>query len=218
MIAHDGNDLIAYGKTVNGEARGEARLGQIAVGWVIRNRAENPSFAGSYIGRIGALYHVCHAALQFSCWNSDDPNKERLDVLALEGAGDTYKAQYDLCVSIADDQVLDPTGGADHYFTVATPPGVSEWPPVWAKSMQLCGQVGHQLFYNSRHGTEGQHRVLYLNCHPGDDVKAVQHKLGCVEDGTYGILTQAAIETFQRMSDLVVDGVVGPLTHAALGV
>jgi murein L,D-transpeptidase YcbB/YkuD len=46
--------------------------------------------------------------------------------------------------------------------------------------------------------------------------KAVQAGLGVTSDGDFGPKTEAAVKTFQKRSGLEPDGVVGPLTWAAL--
>lgn len=58
----------------------------------------------------------------------------------------------------------------------------------------------------------------------GDDVKKIQTKLknwgyysGSV-DGIFGAQTYAAVKSFQKKNGLVVDGVVGPATAAAMGI
>ncbi len=51
----------------------------------------------------------------------------------------------------------------------------------------------------------------------GDDVKAVQRKLGIKQDGLYGPTTAAHVKGFQRLHKLNVDGIVGPATAKALG-
>lgn len=51
----------------------------------------------------------------------------------------------------------------------------------------------------------------------GDDVKAVQQKLGLAADGVFGPGTQNAVKAFQSAKGLTSDGVVGPSTLAALG-
>lgn len=50
----------------------------------------------------------------------------------------------------------------------------------------------------------------------GEDVQVVQLAVGAKPDGWYGPATARAVRRWQRASDLVVDGVVGPMTWAAL--
>jgi hypothetical protein len=46
----------------------------------------------------------------------------------------------------------DPTGGADHYHTIAQPAWAteSEWPPAWAHQYRHTVDVGPHRFYDSR--------------------------------------------------------------------
>lgn len=69
-LALTDNDLDAAVRTVYGEARGEPFAGQVAVAWVIRNRAtwEPPAWWGHTVSA------VCNKPYQFSCHNANDPN------------------------------------------------------------------------------------------------------------------------------------------------
>lgn len=49
-----------------------------------------------------------------------------------------------------------------------------------------------------------------------DLVRDVQAKVGATVDGEFGPRTEAAVRAFQRLHDLVPDGIVGPKTWAAL--
>jgi peptidoglycan hydrolase-like protein with peptidoglycan-binding domain len=50
----------------------------------------------------------------------------------------------------------------------------------------------------------------------GEPVKLVQAKVAVVVDGIFGPITEAAVRAFQRDHGLVPDGIVGPQTWAAL--
>jgi len=50
----------------------------------------------------------------------------------------------------------------------------------------------------------------------GDDVKKVQEILKLTVDGIFGMATHEAVITFQKKSNLLADGVVGPITWNAL--
>ena len=69
------NDIIIMAKTIWGEARGEDYQGQVAVGWVIRNRCEEGGWFGN------SIREVCLKPYQFECWNSDNCNKAQMDRL-----------------------------------------------------------------------------------------------------------------------------------------
>lgn len=55
----------------------------------------------------------------------------------------------------------------------------------------------------------------------GDDVKLLQHRLNLLgsqltEDGIWGVKTDQAVRNYQYKAGLIVDGIVGPKTQAAL--
>ena len=50
----------------------------------------------------------------------------------------------------------------------------------------------------------------------GEPVERIQTILGITVDGDFGPKTEAAVRQFQRDNHLVPDGIVGPLTWAAL--
>lgn len=101
------SDLPVAGRTLYGECRGEPKDGQIAVAWVIRNRADQPCWWGR------SVTEVCLHPYQFSCWLKSDPNSAKLSALS-----DTdLKLQY--LIGITKDVFTggypDPTNGATHY-------------------------------------------------------------------------------------------------------
>ena len=51
----------------------------------------------------------------------------------------------------------------------------------------------------------------------GSQVTAVQRALGVLQTGVYDSATRRAVRSFQRRNGLIVDGIVGPQTRAALG-
>lgn len=50
----------------------------------------------------------------------------------------------------------------------------------------------------------------------GIDVSSIQAILGIMQDGIFGVKTEAAVETFQSSHGLIPDGIIGILTLAAL--
>lgn len=122
-------DVLA--RTIWGEARGEDLAGMVAVGWVIRHRAERSGWPDSV-----AL--VALQAKQFSCWNSDDPNRP----LMLLAGNDTpmFMEAMFAAYGVMTGRLADPTGGADHYHTM-------ESDPTWDDGMELTTVVGNHEFY-----------------------------------------------------------------------
>jgi len=129
------SELITMAKTVWGEARGESVKGQIAVAWVIKNRADNPRWWGK------TIEEVCLKKYQFSCWLESDPNKAKMDKLTEED----LKDQIEICQSVLNEQVADPTDGANHYHTTGILPS-------WIRNdddslKQPIATIGNHLFY-----------------------------------------------------------------------
>lgn len=86
-------DLLA--RIISAEARGEPYMGQVAVGAVILNRIEHPSFPDTLSG-------VVYQKGAFSCLND----------------GQFYESVADSAYNAASDAIngLDPSGGAIYYY------------------------------------------------------------------------------------------------------
>ena len=137
-------DLLTWARTVWGEARGESRLGQIAVAFVILNRARyaqkwftaqhraHPLFGN------GSISAACQAPYQFSCWNADDPNRPKMHELSAA----TLVPLFELVNNVLGLKVKDPTLGATHYHSV-------DITPIWVAKMKFLIQIGHHRFYTA---------------------------------------------------------------------
>lgn len=129
------------GLTVWGEARGEPVAGQVAVAWVIKNRAA---------ARRQSVQKVCLAKWQFSCWWEDSANARQL----LERAERVLTGELlpeprwlhllQLCHQVLVGATPDPTGGADHYLTTTL--YRSEDAPTWAGVMPVVATIGRHTF------------------------------------------------------------------------
>lgn len=156
-------DVLA--RTIWGEARGEALLGQIAVAWIVLNRARadiradgKPDWWGE--GIVG----VACTPWQFSCWNANDPNLPKLRAVGFDDAA--FRMAYAVAVCTSDlawrgwqpanandtasngamlaASFLDPTDGAVAYM--------AEWlfksnPPDWAKGRDPHVRIGAHVFW-----------------------------------------------------------------------
>lgn len=131
--------------TVWGEARGESTRGQVAVAWVVKNRAA---------ARRQTIPHVCLDRWQFSCWWGQDPNAQALRLRAERVlAGQVLPEPRWLAILQLSHQVLvgglaDPTGGADHYLTTIL--HQDDDCPLWAKSMTVATTIGRHVFLQDR--------------------------------------------------------------------
>lgn len=123
-------DLEILAKTIFGEARGEDEKGQIAVACCILNRFKSKKW---YAGKTIAL--TCQKPWQFSCWNKNDPNAQKLASL-------TFPAYSKYFPIIEKAEKEDITNGATHYYAPAL---VSC--PKWATGKKPCFEHGNHLFF-----------------------------------------------------------------------
>lgn len=131
------DDLDTLARTLYGEARGEPELGQIAVAWVVRNRAEHPDRAAARWGA-PSIAGVCQRRFQFTCWNESDPNRARL--LALDKNSALYLRLYDVASRVLLSEVPDPTNSATFYRVIG-------WPASWANGRKPVATIGRHEFF-----------------------------------------------------------------------
>jgi spore germination cell wall hydrolase CwlJ-like protein len=107
-------------KTLYGEARSESYADMVAVAWTIVNRYR----AQTWYGR--TVKEVCLKPWQYSCWNLNDANRAKMFVPSEQRA-------WHLCLAAARDVLwgglLDPTGGATHYYDKS----LDDNPPAWSR-------------------------------------------------------------------------------------
>lgn len=115
--------------TIYGEARGEGFLGQVAVGWVARTRAE---------GRGLTIEEACRQKWQFSCWNGEGEKK----LMAIPSYSIAYRRALGVAELVISGDLANPFPGATHYHT-------KEVHPYWADapSMKKLGELGQHIFY-----------------------------------------------------------------------
>ena len=135
IVGDTGNATDLLAKTIWGEARGEVTEGKEAVASVVLNRAARRPrmWWGS------SVEIVCLKPFQFSCWNPNDPNREKLD-----SAHQT--SSFPDCLAVAqtavDGRLTDRTNGATHYHDESITPD-------WAAGKTPSAVIGSHRFYNS---------------------------------------------------------------------
>lgn len=127
--------LDTMARTLWGEARGEPAKGLIAVGWVIRNRADNPGWWGS------SIETVCLKPKQFSCWNKGDPNYPYLAGFKAIPSRD-YMRMHEAATAVVYGHEPDPTGGATHYHAK----NMRNY-PAWTRGATMTVVIGGHVFY-----------------------------------------------------------------------
>ncbi len=129
-------DILA--RTLWGEARGEGMMGMKAVACVVLNRVLVAEDRGGKYWWGHDIQSVCLKPWQFSCWNSNDPNKRKVMLV------DTNNTIFREALAIAREAVCghikDITSGATHYHTELIVPH-------WAKEEEPLCQIGKHLFY-----------------------------------------------------------------------
>lgn len=133
------SDIDVLARTLWGESRNQPFEGQVAVAYVIITRSEE---------RQQSITDICLAPFQFSCWNQNDPNRN----LLLHASFDNpyFMVSFGIAALVITRRLENPAPGANHYFTVKPPVstiGVAlNWPPAWAKGMQLVKVIGAHEF------------------------------------------------------------------------
>ena len=113
------NDIELLARVISAEARGESYNGQVAVGAVILNRVEHPSFPNSIAG-------VVYQPGAFTCMTDGQINAN-VTSSAKRAASDALNG-------------VDPTGGAIYYYNPST--ATSKW----IRSRPIITTIGNHVF------------------------------------------------------------------------
>ena len=108
------------------EARGEGRLGMLAVGWVVLNRMADKSYPDTVAG---VIYQGC----QFS-WVCDGRSDRPRD-------GNAWRRALEVAAELLSRSVPDPTGGAMWYH--------ASWlrNPSFGSDVARAARIGRHIFY-----------------------------------------------------------------------
>lgn len=126
-------DWDTLARTIFGEARGESFLGQVAVAWVIKNRADRAGWWGG-----PDIESVCRRHAQFSCWTPGDPNLPVIQ--AAQPSDPHFLTALGIAALVMQRHLSDPTNGATNYYAASIPP------PAWSLNMVPLGQIGGHFF------------------------------------------------------------------------
>lgn len=129
-------------RTIYGEARGESISGMEAIASVVLNRVAFAKRKGRYWWG-NSIAEVCQYPWQFSCWNANDPNCQKLKTV------NETDITFCICKRIAlrsiSGLLTDETNCATHYH-------VKKMRPKWSIGKIPCAEIGHHIFYNDIEG------------------------------------------------------------------
>lgn len=124
-------------RTLWGEARNEGTKGMEAVACVVLNRVRIAQrHNGYWWGQ--TIEGVCRKPFQFSCWNTNDPNRPKL--LAVTDRNIHFATALRIARRAVHGALPDATGGATHYHT-------KDILPQWAEGQVPVCTIGHHIFY-----------------------------------------------------------------------
>lgn len=128
-------DVLA--RTIWGEARGQPKGGMEAVASVVLNRVAIARERGGFWWG-STIIGVCQKPFQFSCWNANDPNREKL--LAVTERNIHFATALRIARRAVHGRLTDLTGGATHYHAHYVS-------PKWAKGRVPSAVIGDHIFY-----------------------------------------------------------------------
>lgn len=133
-------DIDILARTIWGEARGEGRTGMTAVANVVMNRYYQAKSSRALARRFGStVREVCLKKNQFSCWNSNDPNRPLMLKVNMNDAA--FRMAIDIATAAVLGKLNDVTSGSDHYHTTAIRPS-------WTQGKVAAVVIGTHKFYN----------------------------------------------------------------------
>lgn len=134
MAAISEADRVIMAKTLWGEARGKTDEGEgvKAVAAVILNRLASSRYPSTLAG-------VCRQSKQFSCWNSNDPNRAKIDALSATDPGlSKLRDIVDQVIAAGPQSVL--PADVLHYHTTTISAD-------WSMGKPVFKRIGSHNFY-----------------------------------------------------------------------
>ncbi len=131
------DDIDILARTLYGEAESGNREDAQAIAAVIVNRSRSGKWPSD-------ISEVCLQPWQFSCWNSNDPNRQRI----LKAKGKWFEACKAIAKLACSGKLGSSAYGATHYYATFIPA------PRWAKGRKPCHEVKHRngnkhVFFNN---------------------------------------------------------------------
>jgi RHS repeat-associated protein len=144
-ISASDKDFLA--RTIYGEARGENEQTKEAVGWTIRNRADEKD---------RSIEEVVTQPYQYSAWSPSDPNYAAVTDPEKHSSGNPIDRQaWEDSLRIAENilnapKANDPTQGATHYYddSISAPSWTDPAVEPSVKEVKIDGVSEHMHFYN----------------------------------------------------------------------
>lgn len=128
----DLSDLETFALTLYGEARGEPIAGKVAVANVILNRWHT-----GYRHKMN-VKDVCLDKWQFSCWNKNDPNRDKMLSLDME---DPALCECRVIAHLGISDLLQNNIGTSRHYKVTTVAAN------WAEGHDPDYAIGHHEFF-----------------------------------------------------------------------
>lgn len=132
-------DTDVLARTIYGEARGESLIGKEAIARVILNRRQKAIDNGGKFWWGNEIAEICQKSWQFSCWNKNDPNYEKL--IYVDETDEIFKICKRIAKKAVSGIMKDFLYGATHYHT-------KEVFPKWSIGKVPCIIIGNHHFYN----------------------------------------------------------------------
>lgn len=145
MIEVSSHDLDMMANTILAEGRSEDWIGQVAIGWAIRNRFESPVKWWKRENDTvpdDTIAAVCVDAWQFSGLNVNDPNLRY--AMIIPPTHPVYLRALQASLAVILDTEADPTSGACHYYAKSMPT-----PPRWWEGQDPSLETDGHLFFNN---------------------------------------------------------------------
>jgi spore germination cell wall hydrolase CwlJ-like protein len=140
-------DFEVLALLIYGEARNQGLDGMAAVGQVVMNRVAKPRWWGRDIRSVclKSAKVKNNRYYQFSCFNPSDPNRNALELIALDMEGArkrsrTLNSAHWIALGIIGGKLINGAGNATHYHTRTISPR-------WKDKLKKVAEIGDHIFY-----------------------------------------------------------------------